>query len=283
MSIIKIEGFKVYDSPDKKSIIINSDCIKECMEIYYKYKLDGVAITAAHDYKLQNVEFLAKYPNIKQLSISDGIKDIDAIHSLSGLQSLMISGKNRKIDFAHFPVILELICDWSTYFLKLSNCTHLQNLLLYSYNPKNNDRSDIANLSWIKKLEIVRSNLKSLNILSDFNKLEELSLYYRSKLEKLCYLDNCNETLRILVFDHCKSIINHDYASQLQGLEVLAYNNSKVIPSINFIKKMTTLKRFRFLGTDVEDGDVSACIGLEYAAFTNKKHFSHTMEQVNHF
>ncbi len=125
MSIIIIEGFKVYDSLGKRSIIINSDCISECMRVYTENHLDGVAITTSHDYRLQNVDFLSEYPEIKQLAVSDGIKDINAIHTLKNLESLMLSGKNRKVDFSHFPSLAKLIADWSPNFLNLDKCLSL--------------------------------------------------------------------------------------------------------------------------------------------------------------
>src|SRR2546430_12411860 len=116
MSITMIEGFKVYTN-SKKSIIIDSDYVDECMQFYSENHLDGVAITTSHGYKLQNVEFLSEYPEIKHLSVSDGINDINAIHTLKNLESLIISGKNRKIDFSHFPSLTGLIADWSPHFL----------------------------------------------------------------------------------------------------------------------------------------------------------------------
>jgi protein phosphatase 1 regulatory subunit 7 len=90
----------------------------------------------------------------------------------------------------------------------------------------------------------------------------------------------CKESLTYLFFDHCKSTINHEYVTRLHHLYTLAFNDCGAIPSIKFINTMPSLKDIRFGGTDVIDGDMTPCIGFEYAAFTNKKHFTHTMEQV---
>ena len=54
MAIIEKGGFKIYCN-GKNSIIINSDCIHECMQFYKDNNLDGVAITTSHDYKLDNI------------------------------------------------------------------------------------------------------------------------------------------------------------------------------------------------------------------------------------
>jgi protein phosphatase 1 regulatory subunit 7 len=279
MAIIIREGFKIYAN-GKQSIILNSDCIDECMQFYEENHLEGVAITTSHDYKLQNVDFLSNYPEIKHLSISDGIDDISAIHKVTGLESLIISGKSRKIDFSHFSALKELIADWSRYLLNIDKCVNLENLSFYNYKPKNKDCSGIPNNFSIKKLKITQSTIHSLNGLGKFNQLEELEFNYCNKLEVICELEESKETLVSLLFDHCKSIKNHDYVMQFQHLNTLAYNSSGTIPSIKFIKKMSGLRSFRFVDTDITDGDITPCIGLRYAGFSNKKHFSHTMEQI---
>ncbi|WP_131539554.1 hypothetical protein [Pedobacter nototheniae] len=75
MAIIEIDGFKAYKGIDGKiSIIVNSNHIEECMRIYNNHNLCGVIISISHNYELQNIDFLANYPNIERLQISDGIK-----------------------------------------------------------------------------------------------------------------------------------------------------------------------------------------------------------------
>jgi protein phosphatase 1 regulatory subunit 7 len=281
MAITTINGFKVYSNlNNSKSIIINSDCVNECMRVYTENHLDGVAITTSHDYRLQNVDFLSEYPEIKHVSISDGINDISAISALPNLESLMLSGKNRKVDFRYFPSLVELIADWSPTFLNMDNCRHLKRLSLYNYSPKSKDCSSISNVPWVKRLEITQSTINTLMGLEKFDQLEELELNYCSKLESLSCLGESKETLASLRCDHCKSIKNHAYVTYLDQLVTLAYNDGGTIPSIKFIKDMTSLKNFMFAGTDVTDGDMTPCIGLTYAGFSNKKHFSHTMEQI---
>ena len=281
MAIITLEGFKVYLNLDgTKSIIVNSDCINECMSLYDRHHLDGVAITTSHNYRLQNVNFISEYPQIKHLSISDGINDITAILTLSKLESLVLSGKNRRIDFLHFPLLVQLIIDWSPYFLNMDKCTCLKHLSLYNYNPKSKDCLSISNIPWVKKLQITQSPIRTLNGLDKFNQLEELEINYCSKLETLCCIEKSKETLVSLLFDHCKLIKNHDYVIKLYHLHTLAFNHGGIIPSLKFINKITSLKSFRFVNTDVTDGDITPCIGLRYAGFSNKKHFSHTMQQI---
>jgi protein phosphatase 1 regulatory subunit 7 len=278
MAIITIEGFKAYKHVDGKvSIIANSDHIKDCMRIYTDNHLDGV--TVSQDYKLQNVDFLADYPSIEHLSISDGVKDISAIHNLHNLKSLFMSGK-KEINFLDFPLLKDLNVEWSSLLSNMDKCKWLESLILRGYNPKTKDCLTLPDVVWVKRIALIQSTVCSLNGLEKFQKLKKLEFDYCGKLENLCCLESSNESLTYLLFDHCKSIKNHEYVTNLSHLYTLAYNDCGVIPSIKFIKEMAALKKFMFVGTNVADGDMTPCIGLEYAAFSNKRHFSHTMEQI---
>ena len=278
MAIIEKGGFKIYCN-GKNSIIINSDCIHECMQFYKDNNLDGVAITTSHDYKLDNIDFLIKYPDIRHLSISEGIENINAIHALINLETLIFSGKNMSIDFSKFGSLRELIADWSPHFINMDMCLNMTYLSLYNYNPKSKDCSSIPNLP-LKKLKITQSPIKTLSGLEKFRLLEKIEITLCSKLEELCCLDNTKEKLISLRFSNCKRIKNHKYAAQLESLQELAFIRSGAIQSIKFIKELKVLKSLIFMDSDVLDGDVSPCLGLEYVYFTNKRHFSHTVAEI---
>lgn len=282
MSIIQVDGFKVYQNLDgTKSIIVDSEKIEQCMDCYYKNNLDGVSVTNSHGYNLKDVNFLSKYTDIKMLSISETILDIKGMYSLSNLERLIISGKKRKIDFNFFPNLNKLTLDWSDSLINLDQCKSLENLAIYSgYNPKTKDLNDISNIHWLKKLEINNSTITSFEGSEKFNSLVELEFNYCTKLEDICGFEKSKKRLKSLLFNHCKSIKNHECVAGFDNLNILAFNNSGTIKSLNFIKKMSSLSSFRFVGTDVLDGDITPCIGLSYVSFTNKKHFTHKMEEL---
>lgn len=279
MSIELIDGCKVYTN-GKKSVIIDSGAIEKCMKVYKENNLDGVAITKSHGYNLQNIDFLINYPEIKHISLSEEINDIKGLYALSNLESAIIAGKNRKIDFSYFPFLVTLIADWSSFFSNMQNCEQLKSLSIYYYNPKGKDYSCISDVSWVKKLKISNSSIPDLKEFSKFNQLEELEFHYCVKLETLCCLERSKETLTSLIFSKCKSIKNYEYVTKLHHLHTLAFDFGGIIPSIRFIKKFDSLKSFRFVDTDVVDGDMTPCVGLKYVAFSNKKNFSHSLEEI---
>lgn len=282
MSIIQIDGFKVYQNLDgTKSIIVDSEKIEQCMDCYYKNNLDGVSVTNSHGYNLKDVDFLSRYADITKLSISETILDITGMYSLNNLERLIISGKKRKIDFKFFPYLNKLTLDWSDNLVNLDQCKSLESLAIYSgYNPKTKDLKDVSHIHWLKKLEINNSLITSFEGSEKFNNLVELEFNYCTKLEDIDGFEKSKKKLKTLLFNHCKSIKNHECVSKFDNLNILAFNNSGAIKSLNFIKEMSSLNSFRFVGTDVLDGDITPCIGLNYVSFTNKKHFTHKMEEL---
>jgi len=102
-----------------------------------------------------------------------------------------------------------------------------------------------------------------------------------SKLEYIDDLELNSNTLKHLRFDVCKKIKNHDYVCKLHNLELLAFDKCSEIPTISFIRDLPSLKSFIFVGTNIKDGDLSACIGRDYVGFLNKRHYSHKFEDLN--
>ena len=41
------------------------------------------------------------------------------------------------------------------------------------------------------------------------------------------------------------------------------------------------LQEISFVEINVEDGDLSPCLGLDYVGFFNKRHYSHTVAEVD--
>jgi len=280
MAITKIEGFKIYSNLDgTRSIIIDPNRIEESLKVYIDYKLEGVAITTAHGYNLKNVDFLYQYPNIINLSISDGIQDIKGAYALRNLEKLILSGPMREVDFSSFTSLRELRTDWSPKLYNLSKCNNLKVLHFEKFNPKSKNCSTIADLIHVRNLQLNQSTISSLSGLENF-RLENFEISYSNQINSLCCLDNSIESLSSLQFNSCKGIVNHDYVSRFKQLKILAYNRCGTIQSIKFIERMNALQSFRLVGTDVADGDMSPGIRLKFLGFNSKKHFSHTFEEI---
>jgi Leucine-rich repeat (LRR) protein len=276
--------FKFLEIPDKNILTIQSSRIKECMDYLENNEFDGIHIDPFFGFDLTNLDFLRDYPNvvkrIKSISIDEEIKDISSLILLTELKYLLIGRKDPKIDFSYFSKLEELNISGGNYICNLESCKNLRSLTLFYFNPKCKGFSELPAVNWVKELNIINSGIISMNGLEKFKNLQKISFEYCAKLENLCCLDSSVSTLVNLVFLNCKKIVNHDYVEGLKNLEVLALNYCGSIKSLSFLDNIPSLKHFRFVGTDVLDGNLFPVLRLDYASFSNKRHFSHSMEEV---
>lgn len=279
MPIINVGGFKVYDG-QIKALILPSDRISEGMNFFSKSGLDGIALEREHGYTLNNIDFLIDYPDVKSISISNEILDINGIYNLKNLHYLILSGKKRKLDFSFLPNLIDLKIEWSTNLVNLKKSTNLKRLSVYNFSSKDRSGKELKELTWLNILELTQANINTLDWLSDFEQLQDLRFNYCPNLNNISSLEKSAKVLKVLLFDHCKHLRNHSYVERLNSLRILGFNHCGEIESIDFIRKMKALEDFRFVGSDILDGDLNPCLHLKYAGFNNKKHYSHTSVQL---
>lgn len=215
-------------------------------------------------------------PTIEKVNINSPIiQDFSGLYYLEKLRTLYLENPDGEVDLRNFNKLEELSIDWNKNVKGLAQSKNLISLSLWKYNPKNKNLEDLGSLSNLKELTLTQSQISSLQGCGSLEKLEKLELNNLSKLEFIDELEkNCN-TLKSLWFESCKKIINHEYVTCLKKLESLAFVKCGEIPSIHFIKSLLKLKSFVFVGTNIVDGDLSPCLGLEYVGFLDKRHYSH--------
>jgi protein phosphatase 1 regulatory subunit 7 len=291
MPVINKNGYKYYDEISGGGIIVEPDKIDQYINHINENKVRNVVIDYFWGYKIDNIDFIKSCPNIEKLSISSPfIKDYSPITYLKCLNQINIDvssiksiGKssNAILDLSLVPSI-EIAWLYScNNIVNLGKCKNLRILTLTFYNPPSRNLEDLTDLVKLKRLTIVRSNIYSLKGSGNLKQLRRLVLSNLPKLNCIDEIEKLSDNLLVLRIEGCKNIQNYEYAAKIKGLKVLAFTgsigtftNGGNIPSISFIKQMPNLKAFIFLGSNVIDGDLSSCIGLEYVAFNNKRHYS---------
>jgi protein phosphatase 1 regulatory subunit 7 len=186
-----------------------------------------------------------------------------------------------KVDVSRIPGLEALHVDRSVNVVNFGKCKGLKELTLGSYNPSSKNMEELAHLENLRTLRVYQASVDSLKGLGGLHRLAYLiidrfpNLHYFEDLEKI------SDSMLVLSFDGCKKIENFDYVSKLKSLQVLKFINCGAIPSIKFIKLMPNLRAFVFGDTNIVDGDLSHCIGLEFVGFLGKKHYSHKWEDFN--
>ena len=256
-------------------IVVESDRIVDYMEYINKNRIKSIYLCNLY-YFNKEVDFLQQCNFIERLNItSDAIKDFSGLSYLHGLKELSLNEPKGKVDLGNHMDLQSLSVEFNKNIVGMERLKNLKKLSLWNYKPKSKDLSEISKLKGVQELEIIKSSINSLNGSGNMVNLERLKLGY---LNQLCYIDELEkikERLKVLNFESCKKIVNHEYVACLSNLEELTFNECGNIQTINFIAKMPHLKKFIFMGTNIIDGNLQFCERLEYVAFTNKKHFSH--------
>lgn len=275
MAIKEIDGFMFLDGLDEKYIAIESNRSNEYIEYIVKNKIKAVYLCNLY-FRDKDIDFLKKCEFIEKLNItSTTIEDYQGLHYLRDLRVLSLGGPKAVVDLGYNLSLSELSVDMNKNIVGIDKLKKLRILKLWNYKPKSKDLSEIRMLNSIEELKITDSSIESLNGCGELEKIEKLELNYLKKLYYIDELEKNKNSIKVLEFNSCKNIKNHDYVECLSNLEKLSYNKCGNIETIGFINKMPNLKQFIFMDTNVVDGNLEACTRLEYVAFVNKKHYSH--------
>jgi len=263
MSMINPDGFKVFRTITN-NVLVEDNRINEYVEYINKIKIKYVTISLFQGFKGKDIEFLRKCPNIEYLEIlTPLIVDYSPIYDLKDLKWLRIEDQNKSIDLAQLSHLEELHLDPHKHILNLDKCIGLKKIKTHYYNPPTRNLEEVQTLINLISLNIYKSNIDSFKGLAKLKKLEHLIFHNLSNLHFIDELEKLSDSLRVLVFEGCKKIENHRYVENLKKLKVLKFDNCSSIPNLQFIKQMPNLKAFVFVDTDIEDGDLAPCKGLE--------------------
>lgn len=261
-----VSGYRmVHYSTEDASNIIN----------LFKHQLiDGVHIHTDGGFTEKSLDCLYALEGLKAVNIQR-LPDLElnVLENIPQLEFLGIDETKNTLHFDRLKNLKLLSISWHKNLFKNAELSNLASLSLWKYKSKANDLTDFPKFNLLQELELVQSTITSLNGISNFQKLNKIGLHYLSKLERLGPLNL--PALKTFRSDHCKKKIDHEQLGTCLNLEDLKLHRSGSIKSVQFIKNLRKLKSFRFMDTDILDGDLTPLLGLDDVYFTEKKHFSH--------
>lgn len=262
---------------------VDSSRIKASMALLENNDVIGVEIHKDFGFQDDNLEFLANYPEIKRLVVASKIADLNGLAYLEKLEYLMLSeGTLPKSVLAEtaFPCLKHFRGGWSPDLINLFDSAPLSRLYLYGAKLGSHGLKALSGLSKLQHLELVRGDLSNLNNLCLFPTLRILDLAYLPKLTSLQGISASSMQLRELHLENCPNIEDFHELGKLSYLKVLSLNSCKSIDSIQFISHMRALASFRFVHTNVVDGDLSPCLNLKYVGSFNKRHYLPSVDEI---
>lgn len=239
----------------------------------------GVSFAPWYGFNSTQLESLQRFNKAKVLVVQDLpdfplplLKDFDRIEELS------IGASNFELDAKQFPKLRRVSCDWHKKMFKNADGAMWESLRLWKYSNSSGDLTDLPTLPELRRLELTQSPIKTLLGIERYTSVEEVGLFYLSKLTSLVGIERI--PLRIFGAEHCKKLSEYDALGACSELSELKIHHCASIQSLSFVKSLPKLTSFRFMNTDVTDGDLLPLKGIRDLMFTQKKHFSHTPEQL---
>jgi protein phosphatase 1 regulatory subunit 7 len=150
-------------------------------------------------------------------------------------------------------------------------------LKLRGYRSNLDGALGLPTLQELEDLELIQTPISTLAGIDRFPGLKRLACYYLPKLRHIAPVGNafCNSDLTTLEFGHCPHITDHDNVSSISSLRTLWFNHCGKVPSLRFLDALSALQDFRFVGTEVLDGDLTPCLRIPSVGFFDNKTYSH--------
>ena len=143
---------------------------------------------------------------------------------------------------------------------------------------------DLGNLdvpAQLTYLELLSSNARNIGVLPAG--LRRLELRRCVKLETAQGLAASCPELRHLHLKTSRKFQDLSSLFKLKRLEVLCLNGCGDLPDLKFLARFPRLRDFRFVDTNVLDGDLSPLLSLpklESIGTMDKRHYSHTTAEI---
>ncbi|TDE49125.1 hypothetical protein [Flavobacterium sp. GT3P67] len=128
-------------------------------------------------------------------------------------------------------------------------------------------------------LEMNWANFKDLAGINKFEKLKRLELHYCTKLENDYNISSLKDTLEFLHINQSKKYTPTAELFELKKLKVLCLNACGPIENLNFLSNFPKLVDFRFVDTNILDGDLTPILEhptIRTVGFLNKRHYNYS-------
>lgn len=282
----KNNEFGTFDDTSGKWLHVDSSRLDECMKYMYENNIKHINIVRGDGYCSNiDISFLDELKDyLEGLFIdADGYR-YDAINKLHNLKIIGIEDNGKDvIDFSNFPNLEE--CR-EFYFNKrqinIESCKKLKSLRALKYKSKSEDLSELPFIPSLEKLKLLYVNATSLKGIERFPHLKNISLYRAHKLESLDDLVSLSDVLEEFDLEGKTKIVDYHALGKLRVIKRLFLSNVGDIKDLSFLETLPSLNHFVFMDSNVVDGDLSYCKKVNgWVAFTNKKHYSMTFEELH--
>ncbi len=234
---------------------------------------------------IADLSFLQEFPSLRYLELVHQKRvDTRPLACLSNLRGLFIETPGTGIDFAWFPELEIFKGDWHGDNSHLRHCSELRTLSLRQFKPRSNDLADLAHITRLESLDIVKTEITSLNGVETLEDLRYLEIAHAPKLTSLDALAGGDCGIREIGLESAKKVGSYRPCASISCLRRLRLFACAPMPDLKWTHGMNRLDSFSFVETNVEDGDLSPLLDLPrlgYVGTMDKKHYNYKMAKLN--
>jgi hypothetical protein len=259
----------------ERALVLYSERLADLLDFAFTHDIRGLVLNEAHGFNPADLPAIAGYRFIEAVLVCGEFKDLAPLHDLPNLRRLAISYSEAPLDPQRMPAIERLSCDWTAGRAGILQAVTLRELALRNFKPRTSDLQPLSDLTNLEVLGLTQGTISSLNGIERLSRLRRLELHSQRHLSDIRALAASEAPIEFLHMDRCPRVTDHGVVQHLPALQVLRMHRCGTISNLGFVRSSRSLRSFRFLDTDVADGDLSPLKGLADVCFTEKKHFSH--------
>lgn len=234
---------------------------------------------------LADLGFLQEFPKLLYLEVVNQKRiDTGQLQCLRNLRGLRIETPGAGIDFSWFPELEIFVGDWHVDNCHLDHCQEFRTLRCWQFKPRSADLSDLAGVTRLESLHLVKTDIGSLAGVDALEDLRYLEIAYAPKLTSLDAFATGDCGIREASFESAKKIASYKPLAALPYLRRLRLSSCAPMPDLKWTQGMNRLDQFSFVETNVEDGDLSPLLELprlRYVGTMDKKHYNYKFAKLN--
>jgi hypothetical protein len=238
-----------------------------------------------NDERWENLEILDQLPWIRGLSLHHGNGGLDRISGLVNIERIEASEDVRcDFDVSRLPNLKRLSCSAKQLPHNISRTRQLASIKLHSFRPASSDLRMFTQYDEMSSIELVSTNIKSLDGIENCKKLNKLSIAYASNLEDWSAIRSVAGSIQCLLLESVKRLELLKLIPYFDGARQVHLINCGEIESLDFTRCMPSLRQLWFVGTKVANGKVRflrEVPKLKSVNFRNSRGYDARWEEFN--
>ena len=275
-------GLKLQPSIDGTySFLFDSDRIELSLNYVTSNNIKRVTLNPFNGFTANNLKSIMPLSNVvEELIIGSETINYDGLGEFRKLTVLgALDNKKDIIDLNNFPNLVTLNCNVTDRLKGLENSVKLESLTISDYKSKTKDLYALPSLNDLQYLSLIKTDITTMQGIERFSNLKKLEIFSASKLETIAPLEALSNSLEEVQIEKCKKVKDYETLRRVKSLKKIILCESGEIKSLAFVNELPLLEFISFWGTNVLDGNIKYCEGLNYVGFDNKRHYTHKSEQ----